>query len=142
VKAKLRALSNTNPFLLIIVFVFALDQSAKLLALRFVNVYCNEKGVFGLDLPAGGNLALALISFAILSYLIYLISHENSRQIKWPMALIIGGGLSNMFDRLIFGCVRDFISLYYRLPSFNVADIFISFGVILFLISFFIKTKK
>jgi len=51
-----------------------------------------------------------------------------------PLALVIGGALGNLIDRLRAGHVTDFIQVYYRdwaFPSFNVADSAISVGAVL-----------
>lgn len=51
-----------------------------------------------------------------------------------PLALVIGGALGNLIDRLRFGHVVDFIQVYYRdwaFPSFNIADSAISVGAVL-----------
>jgi signal peptidase II len=51
-----------------------------------------------------------------------------------PLALVIGGALGNLIDRLRAGHVTDFIQVYYRdwaFPSFNVADSAISIGAVL-----------
>ena len=51
-----------------------------------------------------------------------------------PLALVIGGALGNLIDRLRFGHVTDFIQVYYQqwaFPSFNIADSAISIGAVL-----------
>ena len=51
-----------------------------------------------------------------------------------PVALIIGGALGNLIDRLIHGQVTDFIQVYWRawsFPAFNVADSAISIGAVM-----------
>jgi signal peptidase II len=51
-----------------------------------------------------------------------------------PLALVIGGALGNLIDRVRFGHVTDFIQVYYQqwaFPSFNVADSAISVGAVL-----------
>jgi signal peptidase II len=51
-----------------------------------------------------------------------------------PLALVIGGALGNLIDRLRFGHVTDFIQVYYQqwaFPAFNVADSAISVGAVL-----------
>ncbi len=51
-----------------------------------------------------------------------------------PLALVIGGALGNLIDRVRFGHVTDFIQVYYQqwaFPSFNVADSAISIGAVL-----------
>jgi signal peptidase II len=54
-----------------------------------------------------------------------------------PLALVIGGALGNLIDRLRFGHVTDFIQVYYHdwvFPSFNIADSAISVGAVLLVI--------
>ena len=51
-----------------------------------------------------------------------------------PLALVIGGALGNLIDRVRFGHVTDFIQVYYQqwaFPSFNIADSAISIGAVL-----------
>ena len=64
---------------------------------------------------------------------------------KTIYTIIIGGALGNFYDRLIFKAVPDFIDIHYNnfhWFTFNVADIFISLGIIFFIMrSFFVKNK-
>ncbi|NNE37741.1 MAG: signal peptidase II [Gammaproteobacteria bacterium] len=56
------------------------------------------------------------------------------------LALILGGAIGNLIDRVIFGYVIDFISVYYQdwyWPAFNVADSAISVGVVMLIIDSF-----
>ena len=66
--------------------------------------------------------------------------------IKFIFSIIIGGALGNFYDRINFNAVPDFIDLHYgnfHWFTFNVADIFITLGIIIFFIkNFFIKKKK
>lgn len=50
-----------------------------------------------------------------------------------PIILIFMGGISNIIDRLFFGCVIDFIDLKFW-PVFNLADVFVTIGAIIILI--------
>ena len=62
---------------------------------------------------------------------------------KLIYAFIIGGALGNVYDRLIYKAVPDFIDMHYNnfhWFTFNVADIFISIGIAIFIMkSFFVK---
>jgi len=66
-------------------------------------------------------------------------------KIRWlstiSLGFILGGAFGNLFDRFYYGGVRDFIHYYYLLdwPTFNMADGFISVGVILMIITLFRK---
>ena len=63
-----------------------------------------------------------------------------------PLALIIGGAIGNVFDRIRLGYVIDFIDVYYaqsHWPAFNVADSAISVGAVgLILVSLFQNPNK
>ena len=63
-----------------------------------------------------------------------------------PLALVIGGALGNLIDRLRFGHVTDFVQVYYgawAFPSFNIADSAISIGAVLLLwFGLFGRTKS
>jgi len=62
-----------------------------------------------------------------------------------PLALVLGGALGNVIDRLRAGHVTDFIQVYYRdwaFPSFNVADSAISVGAVLLVWFGLIATKR
>ena len=61
------------------------------------------------------------------------------------LLLILGGAIGNLYDRVSYGYVIDFIYLHFAefyLPAFNVADSAISLGVLLFLYGSFKSYKK
>lgn len=69
--------------------------------------------------------------------------HDNAE--KWPLALIVGGALGNLIDRIRFGAVIDFLDFHvggWHWPAFNIADACIAIGVALYLLNWFIKRKK
>jgi signal peptidase II len=64
-------------------------------------------------------------------------SHGGQRLFGWALALILGGALGNVVDRLLHGHVVDFIQVHYGgwyFPSFNVADSAITLGAILLIV--------
>ena len=64
---------------------------------------------------------------------------------KLSYFIILAGAISNISDRAINGYVIDFLSLHYNnfyWPAFNLADIYITVGIIMLLSSFFIKSEK
>lgn len=61
------------------------------------------------------------------------ISNSKFQIINLPLSLILAGAISNMIDRLIYGCVIDFIDLKFW-PIFNLADIFIVLGAAFLLV--------
>ncbi len=69
-----------------------------------------------------------------------LISREN-RLLALSLALILGGALGNLWDRVVLGYVVDFISVHYQgryFPAFNIADSAISVGAALMLLESFV----
>ena len=63
--------------------------------------------------------------------------HGGQRMFGWALALILGGALGNVIDRLIHGHVVDFIQVHWQqhyFPSFNVADSAITIGAMLLIL--------
>jgi len=88
---------------------------------------------------------LISLSILIVIFLLSFIRNESSILSKLSISFIIGGALGNVLDRFIYGAVVDFISLHAKGFSwyiFNIADMFIVVGVILFILSQFILSKK
>ena len=88
---------------------------------------------------------LISLSILIIIFLLSLIRNESTILSKLSISFIIGGALGNVLDRFTYGAVVDFISLHAKGFSwyiFNIADIFIVLGVILFILSQFILSKK
>ena len=65
------------------------------------------------------------------------------KQSKLIFSIIIGGALGNFFDRILYKAVPDFVDLHYNnfhWFTFNVADIFITIGILVFIIrGFWVK---
>lgn len=79
---------------------------------------------------------VALFASAMMVYLIR--KHSTQRLFCFALALILGGALGNLYDRLTLGYVVDFLLFHYHgyqyyWPAFNVADSAITLGVILLL---------
>ena len=88
---------------------------------------------------------LISLSILIIIFLLSLIRNESTILSKLSISFIIGGALGNVLDRFTYGAVVDFISLHAKGFSwyiFNIADMFIVVGVILFILSQFILSKK
>ncbi len=74
----------------------------------------------------------ALISVTITVWLARLKQHETLLAVA--LALVLGGAVGNLIDRLAYGYVIDFIDVYYQTwhwPAFNIADSAITIGVVL-----------
>jgi signal peptidase II len=104
----------------------SLDQLTKLIArgLGFETV-CNFGVAFGLF--PGKTILLIAVSLMVA----FLVFHEKLKTEgqKIAIILVVSGGVANLFDRVRFGCVIDFINLRVW-PSFNLADLMVSFGVL------------
>jgi signal peptidase II len=88
-------------------------------------------------------LVLPLIIIAGLIY--YLLRYQHTGTVKLSLTCILAGALGNMYDRLRYGYVTDFIDVYYKQyhwPAFNVADMSITFGIGLWIFTQLFLTKK
>jgi signal peptidase II len=93
-------------------------------------VYVRNTGVaFGV-LSGGGALLYALTAIALLALVAYLLARPERRLLWLPTGMLVGGAIGNVIDRAANGSVIDFIKLPHW-PAFNVADISITFGVII-----------
>ncbi len=116
------------------------------LPLSFDLVHVRNTGVaFGLfaDLGASGPWLLALLAGSALAALVvyYLYLPADAHLLRGSLALVLGGAVGNLIDRILGGAVTDFLDIYLRLsssthhwPAFNVADSAITVGVLLMVI--------
>jgi len=83
---------------------------------------------------------LTVLILLILAYWVA-ISWRNERyQLVFALALILVGGFSNFFDRLLYGFVIDYF-YFFNLWFFNLADLMILFGVLVLLFDVFRKKE-
>jgi signal peptidase II len=80
-------------------------------------------------------------------FIIYLLKqHAGQKLFCWALALIMGGALGNVIDRLLYGHVIDFLDFHYKesyhFPAFNVADSAICIGAALFILDELRRVKK
>lgn len=95
-------------------------------------VQVRNRGVaFGL-LSGGGVVVLAVTLAALGALLVYFAVRPQRPWLWLPAGMLAGGALGNLIDRLAGGSVIDFIKLPLW-PAFNVADMAITFGVLLLL---------
>ena len=112
-----------------------IDQLSKYTIRHTSGFYiCNSGISFGLKLPS------ALIFLVITLFLLTIIFLLWKKHLSFSpgLALIASGAISNLLDRLYWGCVTDFIDLKVW-PVFNLADTFIFLG---FVLLFFQNMKK
>tara|TARA_B100001250_G_C19603156_1_gene701544 strand:+ start:21 stop:488 length:468 start_codon:yes stop_codon:yes gene_type:complete len=123
------------------------ERSDFLSFLDFILIY--NKGIaFSLfDFQSGmQTLPLIIITFIAIAFFIFLlVRNEWSKIEEIGILLIIGGAIGNFIDRVTQGSVTDFILVYYNdfyFPAFNLADSFITFGIIILLITELLKKKE
>ena len=101
-------------------------------------------GLFAFDDNFFYNLVTGFIIVIIL-ILIFFIRKTKGIE-KYSFLIILAGALGNVFDRFLYSAVPDFIDIHYQNFHwfiFNVADIFITLGVILLIYAeIFLKNKK
>ena len=96
-----------------------------------------------------GNLPWLLLGVSVIAVLVTLaiavVPQSNSGLMVTSLGLLAGGALGNLYDRVVFGGVRDFIKVYHGewvWPNFNVADSAICTGVGLLLIRELLMARK
>jgi signal peptidase II len=136
--------------LLIIIVIFFLDRISKIYVIslakingsvdifitKYLNIYLiwNEGIAFGLlsfDQNKIYTVITALITIISIVVLVLIITTKDIRYYFY--SCVFGGAISNLFDRLYYFAVPDFIDLHinnYHWFIFNVADILITFGVL------------
>jgi len=105
-----------------------LGEGAELVAgIRLVNVR-NSGVAFGF-LADGGALLVVGAALALLALVVFFVTHTGRSLVWLPTGLLLGGATGNLIDRAREGSVTDFVKLPH-FPAFNVADMAITFGVL------------
>jgi signal peptidase II len=125
--------SKVIGFFLLAILVISLDQLFKFVAPEYLTVERNTGIIFGLFPQI--SFYLVLVGVGLLSAVIF----KNT--LNSASALLLGGAISNLIDRLRFGYVVDYIEIS-SLPVFNLADVAIILGAVLLLVTAFRKEKK
>jgi len=159
IKKKFFSKETITP-LLVIVSIFILDRVTKIAIINhqlqnksiFVNNYLNFELVWNTGIGFGlfsqnANIYYHLITLLITSviiFLIYLVIKASFIE-KVLFYLILGGAIGNLYDRLIYFAVPDFIDFHindFHWFTFNIADIFITIGIILIITKDLVLKKK
>ena len=146
-------------YLIVVLLLVALDQITKLLVVNSFNVndklilidnflkfyYIRNTGIsFGI--LSNHTFIIICLTILIIIYMIYeSIKNKNNKLLLVSSSLIISGAFGNLIDRLFRGYVVDFISftLFKReMAIFNLADMFITFGIILYIIVLIVEGKN
>lgn len=93
--------------------------------------YRNDGLIFSLPVPYW--LAVGLMLTAAGLIILVLWRQQNHRPERWPIALLLVGALSNIYDRVAYGYIVDYVYLGPRWPIFNLADSALTVGIIWFL---------
>ena len=143
-------------FLAIILFIFGLDRYSKIEIINNfsdTSVYLNDFLNFDLIWNTGIGFGLlsfnSYITYNVLTILILIIilillyvAIVSTKIEKIIFSFIIGGAIGNFYDRLTIQAVPDFIDLHYQnfhWFTFNVADIFITIGVLSYILKGFFE---
>ena len=115
--------------------------------LSFRLIY-NSGAAFSFLANAGGwqRIFFIVLALIVAIYLIFYILKSNYSILSGiGFSFILGGALGNLINRIFVGKVLDFIDAYYQVyhwPTFNVADSFITIGVILIFVNHFLFNKS
>lgn len=135
---------------LIIAFIFAIDRATKLYVILLYEKNLNEEiflsKYLNLFLTWNQGIAFGMLSFneenlykyitiliLIIILIIYFLLIKSDGFKRYSLLMILGGALGNFFDRLLNKSVPDFIDFHigdYHWFIFNIADVFITIGVI------------
>ena len=158
IKNEISKKENFN-FLIIILFIFSIDRYSKIKIMNnfsdtsfYINDFLNFDLLWNIGIGFGllssnssifYNLISTIIAFVIIFLII--IGIKSDKFDKIAFSVIIGGALGNFYDRIYFKAVPDFIDLHYKdfhWFTFNIADIFITIGVLCLITKgFFVKDK-
>ena len=128
---------------LIAFLVILLDQATKFLvtethSLGFVSLTPVQNTGGALGLFQGANTVFIILSLLILGVLVAI---RDEIKPTWTVYALIGAGIGNIIDRILFGHVRDFISIG-AFPVFNVADAVITTCAVVILLYEFQNSSK
>ena len=146
---------------ILILSIFVLDRISKLIIINLEPLYgIKSYSVFSFlnfELIWNDGIAFGMLSFndefyynvitmviVIITLIIFLLMIKSSHIEKYGFLMVFGGSLGNIFDRLYYSSVPDFIDIHFNNFHwfiFNVADIFITLGVIVLIYSEFIKKE-
>ena len=146
----------------IVLIIFSLDRISKIIIidLNKANELKNYSLTFflNLDLVWNKGIAFGLFSFnqniyynvltsiiIIVTLIVLILMVKSSGFQKYGFLMVFGGSLGNIFDRLYYSSVPDFIDIHinnFHWFIFNVADIFITVGVLLLIFTEFFKLNN
>jgi len=150
-------------FVFFALVVFLADRITKFFAYKYLYgkavmvipgffrlVYAENKGAaFSLFASFSGFsrvFFLILIPVVVVAIIIYFLLRRNlAFSEKLALSLILGGAVGNLYDRIVYGKVIDFVDFHlgnYHWPAFNVADVAVFVGTLILLSGYFLKNSK
>jgi len=144
-------LKNLQKIIIFFIFV-SIDLLSKYLVFQYIDLYkfikitsfldlthIHNFGIsFGLFAETIPSVFLIIIAILVVFFIIYLLLNAHDYLEYWGLFIIICGAIANIIDRFVNGYVIDFIYFHinqYYWPAFNFADIYISVGIIMILLS-------
>ena len=133
-----------------VIYLDKINLSSEIFSSKFLNINLiwNEGIAFGFFSVSSQNLynLLTLIIFIVILLVFYFLLKSTGFE-KYALIFIFSGALGNIYDRLIYKAVPDFLDFHvgnFHWFIFNVADIFITLGVFFMIIIeiFYIKKEK
>ena len=127
-----------------VIYLDKLNSGSEIYSSKLLNIYLiwNEGiafGLFSFDQSIFYN-SLTVIIFVIVGFILFMLLKCKGIK-KYSLLMIFGGAIGNLFDRIFYRAVPDFIDLHinnFHWFIFNIADIFITIGVFLMILSEFI----
>ncbi len=110
--------------ILLIAALFLGDMSVRVGFADRVGAICNPSGPWGVEI-AGHFLTVSSVVLVIV--IIVLLNRAHTEFMRIGLLLILAGGIGNIFDRMLFGCVRDYVVVPW-FPALNPADVMLTFG--------------
>ena len=131
-----------------VIYLDKLNSGSEIFSSKFLNIYLiwNEGIAFGLLSFDEKNLYnyLTIIIFLIVAFIFFLIIKSKGIK-KYALLMIFGGALGNLYDRIFYKAVPDFIDFHiadFHWFIFNIADVFITIGVFIMILFEFIGNNK
>ena len=129
----------------LILGAFQFGEQLKITSFFDLVRYHNEGAAFGFLNDAGGwqkwfFAGISIVAAIVITYLIK--KNPTQKLFCFGLALVLGGAIGNLYDRITLGYVVDFLNFHigdYYWPAFNVADSAICVGVAILLIDSFKK---
>ncbi len=124
-------------------FLIILDRFLKYRLYTSGGFYvCNPGISFGITLSNFVFWLLLVFFIIIFAYWIFFFYNKKAYTSLFIVFFVVLGALSNIFDRLIFGCVMDYLFIFGEFfPIFNFADVVICVSITIF-VCFLIKNKR